>query len=236
MRLTGAEQKLVTKHYTESTEAYDLYLQGRYFWGKRNQEGFEKAVEYYQQAVTLDPNYALAYVGLASSYASLGGVLGYRAPKETFPKSKEFALKAIALDETLAEAHSELATYALNYEWNWSEAEREYKRAIEINQTMVSLIQDMAHISRLSDDLMRPSVNDSYLQVRPLSPFAAADVGYPNYYARRYDVAVQHYQRDLSLIPIFPGAICGLVRYVAKGMFKEALTRSTRRSNFRWRY
>jgi serine/threonine-protein kinase len=225
LRLTGAEQKLVTKHYTESTEAYDLYLQGRYFWGKRNQEGFEKAVEYYQQAVTLDPNYALAYVGLASSYASLGGVLGYRAPKETFPKSKEFALKAIALDETLAEAHSELATYALNYEWNWSEAEREYKRAIEINPNY-----GFAHsgYGTYLEALGRfdEAISERQLAYKfdPLSPFAAADVGYPNYYARRYDVAVQHYQKGLELDPNFSWGHLWIGQvYVAKGMFKEAL-------------
>jgi serine/threonine-protein kinase len=225
LRLTGAEQKLVTKHYTENTEAYDLYLKGRYFSGKGTQEGFDKAIEYYQQAVALDPNYALAYVGIASSYAGLGGVLGYRPPKENFPKSKEFALKAIALDETLAEAHSALATYALNYEWNWSGAEREYKRAIELNPNY-----GLAHsgygtyleaIGRFDEAIRERELAYKF---DPLSPFAAADVGYPHYYARRYDVAIQHYQKGLELDPNFSwGHLWIGQAYVVKGMYKEAL-------------
>jgi serine/threonine-protein kinase len=225
LRLTGAEQKLLTKHYTENTEAYDLFLKGRYFWGKGNQEGFEKAIEYYQQAVALDPNYALAYVGLATSYASLGGVLGYRAPKETFPKSKEFALKAIALDEILAEAHSSLATYSLNYEWNWSEAEREYKRAIELNPNYAFAHSGygtyLEALGRFDEAVAERQLAYKF---DPLSAFAAADVGYPLYYARRYDDAIQHYKKGLELDPNFSwGHLWIGQTYVAKGMYKEAL-------------
>jgi tetratricopeptide (TPR) repeat protein len=94
---------------------------------------------------------------LASSYASLGGVLGFRAPAETFPRSKELLMKALPLDENLAELHSALATYALNYEWNWPEAERRYKRAIELNPNFGQRIRDTELISKRSDVLMKPA-------------------------------------------------------------------------------
>jgi tetratricopeptide (TPR) repeat protein len=225
LRLTGAEQNLVIKHYTENADAYELYLKGRFFFGKGTEEGFVKAIECYQQALALDPNYALAYVGIGSSYAALGGVLGYRSPAETYPQTREFAMKAIELDETLAEAHSSLATYALNYEWNWAEAERQYKRAIELNPNY-----GFAHsgYGTYLEALGRfdEAVNERQLaqKLDPLSPFAAADVGYPHYYARRYDVAIDHYRKGLELDPncswchLWIGQV-----YVQKGMYKEAI-------------
>ena len=133
LRLSGAEEKLVTKHYTENAEAYDLYLKGRFFWRKGTEEGCDKAIAYYHQAIERDPNYTLAYVGMASAYATLGGVLGFRAPSATYPQGKEFLTKAVELDESLAEVHAVLASYNLNYDWNWAEAERQFKRAIELN-------------------------------------------------------------------------------------------------------
>lgn len=225
MRLSGEEQKLITKHYTENTEAYDLYLKGRYFDGKRTEEGFRRAIEYYQQAISLDSNYALAYVGVAASYAALGSVLGFRSPTETYPRSKEFAMKALALDETLAEAHSALATYALNYEWNWSEAERQYKRAIELNPNF-----GLAHsgygtyleaLGRFDEAIAERQLAQKF---DPLSPFATADVGYPYYYARRFDAAIEQYRKGLELDPKFSwGHLWIGQAYVQKGMYKEAI-------------
>jgi hypothetical protein len=107
--LTGEERQSVTKRYTESTEAYDLYLKGRYFFSKTSEEGLDRSIAYYEQAVAVDPNYALAYVGLAQSYAVLGGVFGFRSPRETLPRGLEFAVKAVALDPKLADAHAALA-------------------------------------------------------------------------------------------------------------------------------
>jgi len=225
VRLTGEEQKLVSKHYTENPEAYDLYLKGRFFSGKGTEDGFTKGIEYYQQAITLDPDYALAYVGTAVCYASLGGVLGFRAPTETYPKSKEFASKALALDEGLAEAHSAMASYALGYEWNWSEAERQYKRAIELNPNY-----GFAHagygtyleaLGRFDEAVAERKLAQKF---DPLSAFVAADVGYPLYYARRYDEAIEHYRKGLELDPKFSwGHLWIGQAYVQKGMFKEAI-------------
>ena len=224
-RLTGEEQKLVTKHYTENTEAYDLYLKGRYFSGKGTEDAHKKAIEYYRQATALDPNYALAYVGIASSYASLGGVLGYQSPTENYPKSKEFAMRALALDETLAEAHSALATYSLNYEWNWPEAEQQYKRAIELNPNY-----GIAHAGygTYLEALGRfdEAVRERQLAQKsdPLSPFAVADVGYPLYYARQYDEAIKQYRRALELDPKFSWGHLWIGQvYVQRGMYNEAI-------------
>jgi TolB-like protein/Flp pilus assembly protein TadD len=224
-RLTGEEQKLVTKHYTENPEAYDLYLKGRYFWGKGTEDGFKKAIEYYLKATALDPNYALAYAGIASSYASLGGVLGYQSPTENYPKSKEFAVRALALDETLAEAHSALATYSLHYQWNWPEAEKEYKRAIELNPNYGfahsgygTYLEALGHFDEAVRERQLAQKFD------PLSPFAAADVGYPLYYARQYDEAIKHYRRGLELDPKFSWGHLWIGQvYVQRGMYKEAI-------------
>jgi serine/threonine protein kinase/Tfp pilus assembly protein PilF len=225
LRLTGDEQKLVTKHYTENPEAYDLYLKGRYFWGKGTEAGFDKAIEYYRQAIALDPNYALAYVGMAASYTSLGGVLGFQAPSETYPKSKEFLMKALALDESLAEVHTSLATYFLNYEWNWAEAERQYKRAIELNPNYCYAHSGygtyLEALGRFDEAISERQLAQKF---DPLSPFINADAGYPYYYARRYDEAIEWYRKGLELDPQFSwGHLWIGQAYVQKGMFKEAI-------------
>src|SRR5262249_46043319 len=125
----------LTKRHTENTEAYRLYLMGRFFWNKRTAEGFEKAIEYFQQAILKDPSYALAYTGLADCYTVLGIPLEEAGlpPKEVMPKARAAALKALAIDDTLAEAHTSLAHIKSVYEWDWRGSEREFKRAIELN-------------------------------------------------------------------------------------------------------
>jgi serine/threonine protein kinase/tetratricopeptide (TPR) repeat protein len=225
LRLTGAEQKLVTKHYTENAEAYDRYLQGRYLAGKGTEEGFEKAIQYYQQAITVDPNYALAYVGIASSYASLGGVLGFRSPTDSYPKSKEFLMKALALDDSLAEVHAGLASNSLNYEWDWAEAERQYKRAIELNPNYwfahSSYGTYLEAVGKFQEAVQERKLAQKF---DPLSPFATADVGYPLYYARKYDEALEWYRKGLELDPNYHWAHLWIGQvYVQKGMFKEAI-------------
>jgi TolB-like protein/tRNA A-37 threonylcarbamoyl transferase component Bud32 len=132
LRLTGEEQKLLTKRSTENTEAYQLYLKGRYCWNQKTEEAYKRGIQYFNQATERDPGFALAYVGLADCYNSLG-TLGYLAPRDAYPKAKAAAIKALKLDENLAEAYNSLAVVAFRYDWNWQEAEREFKRAIELN-------------------------------------------------------------------------------------------------------
>jgi TolB-like protein/transposase len=131
VKLTGAEQQQLAKRYTESVEAYELYLKGNYEWNKHTQEDLQKSIEYYNQALEKDPNYALAYTGLAESYGVLGN--NYLPPSEAFPKAKAYATKALQIDETLGEAHAVMAATRLFYDWNWAESEREVKRALVLN-------------------------------------------------------------------------------------------------------
>ncbi|MCA1852485.1 MAG: tetratricopeptide repeat protein, partial [Beggiatoa sp.] len=129
--LTGEERRRVTRNYTENVESYQLYLRGRHHWNKRTAEGLRQAIGYFQQAIERDPNYALAYSGLADSYSNLQEYAG--APlSETLPRARAAALRALEIDDSLAEAHASLG---VNYyqSWQWAEAEREYKRAIELN-------------------------------------------------------------------------------------------------------
>src|SRR4029453_3777761 len=112
---------------------YQLYLKGRYYWNKRTAESLNKGIEYFHQAIDKDPNYALAYAGLTDSYSLLGSQTGGLSPKEIFSKAKAAAVKALAIDDTLAEAHAALALVNLRYDWDWSATEREIKRAIALN-------------------------------------------------------------------------------------------------------
>ena len=130
LKLTGEEKERLTRMHTESPEANRLYLKGRYFWGKRNEEAIRKGIDYFRQAIEIDPEYAVAYVGMADSYA----VLGFHSiahPGEAFPRAKAAALTALELDPTLAEARAPLAYAMHHYEWKWAEAEAEYRRCLE---------------------------------------------------------------------------------------------------------
>jgi eukaryotic-like serine/threonine-protein kinase len=132
LRLTGEEQKQLTKRYTENTDAYQLYLKGRYFWNKRTAEEDQKSIEYVNQAIEKDPNFALAFVGLADVYAALP-FDSDTPPREAFPKARAAATRALAIDDKLAEAYTSLASVKINYDWDFSGAEADLKRAIALN-------------------------------------------------------------------------------------------------------
>ena len=223
--LTGDQQQLVARHYTESTEAYELYLKGRYFYTKVTEGDLNKSIEYYNQAIALDPNFALAYVGLANSYASLGSVFGFRSPQETYPQSKTFALKALELDANLAEAHYALAGYKLNYEWNWKEAEQEIKRAIELNPNYAGAHGGYANYYQVFGRLEEAKAERRLAaRLDPLSPLAIANVGYPYYYARQYDEAIDQYRKALELDPKYSWAHLWIGQaYLQRENYKEAI-------------
>ena len=132
LQLTRAEKKSLTRRHTEDVEAYRLYLKGRHHWNRWTEEGFYKAIEYFQQAVGRDPSYALAYTGLADSYVLMGWN-SYLPPKEAFPKGKEAAVTALRLDPELAEAHTSFAAVLWLYDWEWQGAQREFKRSLELS-------------------------------------------------------------------------------------------------------
>src|SRR6266699_2382408 len=130
-KLSGSEQHAIAARPTENTEAYELYLKGRFFWDKRTGENLKKSIDYFNQAIAADPNYALAYVGLADCYLLLEDYVGIPA-SEAYPKAKAFAQRALQLDSSLAEAHTSLA-YVYSNLWLWEQAEEEFKRAIKLN-------------------------------------------------------------------------------------------------------
>ena len=203
-RLTGEEQKRLTKHYTNSTEAYQLYLRGRYHSNQLTEDGLKKSVEYFQRAIELDPSYALAYAGLSSSYLDLGGVLGFQSPREFYPRAKAAAMKALEIDETLAEAHASLALIKQVFDWDPAGAEREVKRALQLNPNYAEAYQTygtvLESIGRFDEAI---AARKRAAELDPLAAFRTADVGYPYYYARRYDEAIEHYRRALDLDPTF---------------------------------
>jgi tetratricopeptide (TPR) repeat protein len=132
IRLAGDEENRILHRYCASPAAYELYLKGRFFWGKRTKQGLQQEINYFQQAINADPNYALAYAGPADCYNLLDD-WGETAPGDSFPKARAAANKAIALDDSLAEAHVSLAMVRESYNWDWVGAEQEFKHAIELN-------------------------------------------------------------------------------------------------------
>src|SRR6185295_12771195 len=131
LKLSGADEKRVTRHYTRSPEAYQLYLKGHYYASRYTKEGFNKGIEYFDQAITKDPNFALAYSGLA--YCHMNQTDWVFAPKDSVPKARQAVENALRLDDTVAEAHTVRAMILLQYDWNWLAAEREFRRALEID-------------------------------------------------------------------------------------------------------
>ncbi|MBD0372314.1 MAG: protein kinase [Pyrinomonadaceae bacterium] len=232
VRLSGKERKQLMKRHTENAEAYKLYLKGRFHWNKRTRESLKKGIEYFQQAIEKDSNYALAFTGLADCYNSLSR-FGWLSPGEAMPKAKEAAERALALDANLAEAHNSRAFVAENYEWDWSKAEREYKRAIELNPNYATAHQwygeYLATIGRFDEGLEQLKQAE---QLDPLSLIINSDLGLPYFFARDYDRAVEQWQKTVELDPDFWLAHYALALvYEQKGMYNEAIVESKKALN-----
>ena len=203
LRLMGADQKLVTKRYTENTEAYQLYLKGLYFWNQRTEEGAKKGIQYFNQAIEDDPGFALAHVGLADCYNMLGD-FSYLAPRDAFPQAKAAAKKALELDENLAGAHNSLALIAGHYDWNWQEAEKEFKRAIALNPNYAT-----AHswygvyldvMGRFEESLLE---HNRARKLEPVSVTINTLIGNHYYLARQYEQAAKQLNTTLEMDPNF---------------------------------
>jgi len=222
-RLSGADEQKLAKNYTENVEAYQLYLKGRYFWNKRTPEGDQKSIEYFGQAIETDPNYALAFVGLADAYSSLPFV-SEAPPKEAFPKAKAAAIRAIEIDDTLAEAHVSLG-WARLLDWDWSGAEEELKRSIELNPNYPTAhhrysryLVDMGRFHEAIAEAKRAQELD------PLSLIISTNVGQSLLYARQYDQAIEAFRKTLEIDPNFWVAHLFLGRaYEQKRMYAEAI-------------
>jgi len=215
-RIEPVSQTLSTK----SPEAYDLYLKGQYCWNKR---WLQQAIEYFQQATAKDPNYARAYAGLADCYALMGGYSA-RPQNEFMPQARTAALRALELDGNLAEAHTALALIVQNYDYDWQTAEKEYRRAIELNPNYATAhhwyAEHLAWSGRF-DEALRES--ERARQLDPLSLVIAVDNGAILYFSRQYDQAIQKLRAVQEMEPNFPRIHIVVFAYVEKGMYTEAL-------------
>src|SRR5215831_18789883 len=211
-------------HSTASYEAYDLYLKGRYFWNKRTSAGFWQAVTYFQQAIAKDPGYASAYAGLADTFGLMS--TWYAAPQQEYmPKAKAAALQALALDDSLAEAHASLALVAENYDYDWLTAEKEFRRAIQLNPDYATghqwYAEYLAWQGRFDEALAE---SERARQLDPMSLIIATDRGAILFYARKYDRAVDQFRAVLEMDSGFGNARSFLAStYVQQGKFVEAL-------------
>ncbi len=225
MRLTGEDEKRMAKSYTANPEAYQDYLKGRYWWNKRSEEGFNKGIEYFQQAIAKDPTYALAYSGLADSY-SLLSEYGFVPPKEGYPRAKEAALKALEIDDTLAEAHASLACIKAIYDWDWSGGEKEFQRAIAAQSgTMPQLVLWHA-FALVSMGRSEEAIAEQKraLELDPLSLIINRVLGLEFYFARHYDQAIEQERKTLELDPNFFWRTMTWARpIVQKSMYKEGI-------------
>ena len=224
LKLTGEEKGQLAKHDTDNTEAYQLYLIGRYHLNRLTDDGFLKSLEYFQQAVEKDSNFAVAYTGMAESYNALGDFNVLR-PKEVYPKARTAAMKGLELDEMLAQAHTALAVVKVNYDWDWSGAEREFKRAIELNPSDSEAHQEygfylvfMGQFDQAIAEMRRAQELD------PVSLVRITGVAQVLLIARRYDEAIEQCRKALEMDPNlgFAHWLLGCA-YLWKGMPEPAI-------------
>jgi len=198
-RLTGEEKKQLTRRYTENAEAYGLYLRGRYHWNKRTAGDIQKGIGYFQQAIEKDPTYALAYAGLAESYAILYNYTGLPS-SETFPKAKAAAVKALELDDTLPQAHATLALTHEKFDWDFSAAEKEFRRAIELDPSYPTAHHwyglFLSEIGRHEEAIAQ---SERAYELDPLSPIISNARAAVSYNARQYDRAIDAARKTIEL-------------------------------------
>jgi TolB-like protein/Flp pilus assembly protein TadD len=226
LKLSGEEKKRLVKRYTENTEAYHLYLKGRYYTNKRTGEWIKKGIEHFGRAADLDPNYALAYAGLADAYAFLASSTGGLPPHETYPKAKAAATQALTIDDTLAEAHTSLGFCHLMYDWDFKRAEREFKRAIKLNPLYANAHDGYGFYLKATaqhEEAIRESKRAQKLD--PLSLFANVSLAWAYYFARRFEQAIEQGRRALEMDPRFDFAhwIIGMA-HAQQGRTEEAIT------------
>jgi eukaryotic-like serine/threonine-protein kinase len=200
LRLTAEEKSKLAQTATGNAEAYQLYLKGRYQWNRGTEDSVKTSIEYFRQAIEKDPSYALAYAGLADAYSSASEA--YLPPKEVMPKAKEAAKRAQQLDPSLAEAHTALGSILRDFDWDWAEAEREYKRALESNPNNAEahhqygwLLGDMGRNAEARREM------ELAQQLDPLSLFIAVDANVPYYLAREYDRSIEQSRKVLEFDP-----------------------------------
>ncbi len=223
-KLVGEEKRLLAKRPTENAEAYQLYLQGLFYWNKWTEKDFIKAADYFNGAVVKDPRYAIAYAGLADTYSLLGEA-GYLAPSEVGPKARAAAMQALQIDDSLAEAHTSMALVKEHYDWDWAGAEKEFRRAIQLNPSSAiahhwygDFLTKMGRPEEGMREMRRAKELD------PLSLVINSSLGWQFYVAHRYDEAEQQLLKALDTDPRFLPARRTLEEvYAQMGKHKEAV-------------
>jgi TolB-like protein/DNA-binding winged helix-turn-helix (wHTH) protein/Tfp pilus assembly protein PilF len=226
VNLTPEEQKRLASSRSVSSESYENYLKGRYYWNKRSQEGLTKAIDYFQLAIEKDPNYALAYAGLADCYSIIGSaIVGTVPSQEVAPKAKAAAMKALQLDDTLAEAQTSLATVRFNYDWDWAGAADGFRQSIELNPGYATAYQRyslyLMAMGRTTESLAQMT---RARELEPLSISMNFSLGWRLYMARKYDEAIEQLQNTLDMDPNFalPRMVLGQA-YEQKNAYPKAV-------------
>ncbi len=224
MRLTRDERKTLKHRATKNTEAYQLYLQGRFFWNKRSTEGFITAIKFFEQAIAKDSHYALAWAGIADSY-NLLSQFGLFSRKETYPKARAAVEKALKYDDSLAEAHTSYASLIMLHGWDWETSGKEYRRALELNSNYAT-----AHHWYAEWLMFNGRAGEAIRSIRiaaeldPLSQAIIKDMGMIYYYSRDYDAAIECARKSLVLDKEFATAHRLLsLAFLAKGQYDEAI-------------
>ena len=224
LQLTEDEKDSLQKRFTANTEAYQLYLQGRYFWNKRNEEGLQKAARHFEYSIEKDSNYALAWAGLADTYNMLGEFTSL-SRRELYPSAKEAVEKALKLDNQLAEAHISLACLLMINEWDWVRAKNEFRIGLELNPNYATghhwYAEWLQYMGRTDEAIRQISIA---VDLDPVSQAIVKDQGMIYYYGRQYDIAIEKANTSKALDPEFIQvhrllSLC----YQAKGMFDEAI-------------
>jgi DNA-binding winged helix-turn-helix (wHTH) protein/TolB-like protein len=223
MNLGNRTAARLTRHATEKIEALQAYAKGRYFWSRRTTEGIKRGIEYFQQAVTVDPNFALAYVGLADCY-NLLSLYGMAPPAESFAQAKAAITKALEIDDQLAEAHASLGYIKFRFDWDWAGAEQEFQRAIALKPGYAAAHhwygEYLAAMGRFDEALSELKLAQ---ELDPTSLAIGTDIGEIFYYWRRYDQTIEACRKVLEIDPKFIRARFELGRaYEHKGMLPEA--------------
>ena len=232
VRLSPDEKQILKKRYTENTEAYQLYLQGRFFWNKRSEEGIKTAIRYFEMAIEKDQHYALAWAGIADSY-SLLGEFGNIPRKELYPKAEAAVNKALEIDDRLAEAHTSLASLLMLKKWDWANAEKEFKIALELNPNYATThhwyslwFTSMGRLEQALQMILRA------VELDPVSPAIQKDVGLVFYFDRQYDKTIEMVRKTLELDPSYSAAHRLLsLGYQGKEMFDEAIAENRKWGN-----
>ena len=222
--IKSEEKERIQNEATENIEAYNLYLQGRYFWNQGGKDNFDKSIEYYKRALEIDPNYALAYSGMAATYVSYSWNTSLQPRSDVLPQAITYAKKALEIDKTLGEAHAELADARMVYDWAWTAAEKGFERAIELNPNYAMAHDRYAWLLSFvgrHDEAIQESKRAHELD--PLSIGIWSDIGRLYYFARDYDKAIEEFRNVLEIFPD-PGLHSDIALALsAKGLHNEAI-------------